>query len=236
MTTPSPRKDPRWSWARLWRVTDHEVIGGLVVAATLAVIGVLFATGHNGGDSPSAGHDTGQQATPPGHSATQPVSSSERPTIPTTSVATSPAPVPSCPKQVVASAGPALAVNGPPPWTVEDYGIRFTVVAVTRTTSEWAFETKPSLTITSCITRTQPADPHSMEVRFSDAASSSVLDAVPTAGSGDANPPLNQTSRLVAVRWDLTPPATHLTITLHDFFWPDTRNLTLTDVPVSSHN
>jgi len=144
-----------------------------------------------------------------------------------------PTPAPPCPKQATSSADPAHEATGPPPWTVEGYGIRYTVVSATRTTSEWAGATKPSITVTSCVTRIEPADPHAMNYRFSDAASSSALDPVPLQGSGDENPPLNQTSRLTSIVWDVAPSATHLTITLHDFFWPDSQNLTMQNVPVS---
>lgn len=224
MTTPHPPKDPESILARLWKVTAHPVIAGLVVASVLAVIGVLFATSSNGNNSVSGGlgPDTAQPTSPPDHSTTQP--------------ATPPAPAPPCPKQGASSADPAHEAIGPPPWTVEGYGIRYTVVSVIHTTSEWAGATKPSITVTSCVTRLQPANHNNMIYRFSDAASSSALDSVPFQGSGDGDPPLNETSRLISVVWDVAPSATHLTITLHDFFWPDSHNLTMQNVPVSTQS
>ena len=219
MTTPHPRKDRRRLLASLWRITDHQVIGGLVVAAILAVIGVLFTTHGNGNNSAVSGHGTTQPASPPDHGTTQP--------------ATPPTPAPPCPTQTTSSSGPVHQATGQPPWTVEGYGIRYTIVSITRTTSQWADATKPSITITSCITRTQPADNKEMMFRFIDATTSSALDAVPLQGSGDKDPPPNQTSRLISIMWDQAPPTTHLTIILHDFFWPDSHNLTLRDLRVS---
>ncbi|MBV8541739.1 MAG: hypothetical protein JO063_05735 [Pseudonocardiales bacterium] len=221
MTTPHPPKSPESILAWLWKVTAHPVIAGLVVAGILTMIGVLFATNSNGNKSvPSGpGLDTAQSTSPPGHSTTQPTS-------PLT-------PAPPCPKQAASSADPAHEATGPPPWTVEGYGIRYTVVSVTRTTSEWVGATKPSITVTSCVTRTESADYNKLSYRFSDAASNSALDSVPFQGGGDGDPPLNQTSRLISVVWDVAPSATHLTITLHDLFWPDSHNLTMQNVPVS---
>ncbi|HEY6422599.1 MAG TPA: hypothetical protein VIY28_04985 [Pseudonocardiaceae bacterium] len=232
MTTPHPPKGPESILAWLGKAIAHPVIAGLVVAGILGVIGVLFATNSNGNNSiPSdPGHSTAQPTSPPDYNTAQPISPPDRNT---TQPATPPMPAPPCPKQVVSSVDSAHEVTGSPPWTVEGYGIRYTVVSVTRTTSQWAGTTKPSITVISCVTRLQPADPHSMSYRFSDAASSSALDSVPLQGGGDGDPPLNQTSRLTSVVWDVAPSATHLTITLHDFFWPDSQNLTIQNVPVS---
>jgi hypothetical protein len=49
MTSP-PRKNRPRALTWLWKVTDHQVISGLVVAAILALSGLVFATsGHDGG-------------------------------------------------------------------------------------------------------------------------------------------------------------------------------------------
>jgi hypothetical protein len=45
---------------------------------------------------------------------------------------------------------------------------------------------------------------------------------------------LNEKSRLITVVWDASPPSTRITITLHDFYWPDGQDLVLTNIPVSS--
>jgi hypothetical protein len=53
------------------------------------------------------------------------------------------------------------------------------------------------------------------------------LEKVPFQGSGNGNPPLNLRAKLVLVVWEADPRAQLLTITVHDFFWPAERNLTL---------
>ncbi|MDJ0344430.1 hypothetical protein QMK19_21060 [Streptomyces sp. H10-C2] len=228
MTNPHPPKEPASILAWLWKITAHPVIAGLVVAGVLTVLGVNLATNRNDNNSiphgPGLGHSTAQPTSSPGHSTTQ------RTTSPT------PAPAPPCPKKTASSADPVREATGPPPWTVEGYGIRYTVVSVTRgATNDWAGTPKPSITVTSCVTRIQPADNPTriMTYRFSDVASSSKLEPLPLPGSVDEDPPLNQTSRLITILWDVAPSATHLTITAHDVFWPDSHNLTLQNVPVS---
>jgi hypothetical protein len=43
---------------------------------------------------------------------------------------------------------------------------------------------------------------------------------------------LNQLTPVKKVLFDLNPPISTLTITLHDFTWPDGKDLILRDVPV----
>jgi hypothetical protein len=128
------------------------------------------------------------------------------------------------PKQITVEA------TGPAPWTIEGYGWRYTVESVTQTTSEWQFEKKPSLTIVAYIERSEDSFHPAMEYRISDQASGAVLDSVPFQGGGDGSPPLHQRSKLVHVVWDTSPRASRLTITLHDFYWPDGQDLVLSGV------
>jgi hypothetical protein len=225
MSSPPPRTGLHSALAWLWKITSHQVIGGLLTAGILAVIGVLFATSGNGNGVPPV---QAHASAPP--SATPSNNTTNRDTTPPT------APAPRCPAAIAAAAtaGPVQAATGPPPWTVAGYGFRYTVVSVTRTTSSWAGQTKPSITVTSCVTRTQPSDYTNMMYRISDQASSSVLDSVPLQGSGDGNPPPNQTSRLISVVWDVVPQATRLTIIVHNWFLPGSSSLILRNVPVPS--
>ncbi|MFF7128089.1 MULTISPECIES: hypothetical protein [unclassified Streptomyces] len=122
--------------------------------------------------------------------------------------------------------------EGDPPWTIEGHGVRFEVVSTTRTSSSWMGATRPSIRVVSYVTRTEGADFKGMQYRFSDQASGAALETVPFQGGGDGDPPPHQRSRLETVIWDVSPRATRLTITLHDFYWPDERNLVLRDVRV----
>jgi hypothetical protein len=123
--------------------------------------------------------------------------------------------------------------KGAPPWTVEGHGWRYTVDSVRRTSHEW-FGWKPSITIEAHVTRAEKVFHPAMDYRVSDQTSGAALDGVPFQGGGDGNPPLNQPSKLVHVIWDTDPRATTLTITLHDFYWPDGRDLILRDIPSPS--
>jgi hypothetical protein len=227
MSSPPPRTGLQSALAWLWKITSHQVIGGLVTAGILAVIGVLFATSGNGNGNevPSLGaHASAPPSTTPSNNTTN------RDTTPPT------APAPRCPAATAAAAtaGPVQDATGPPPWTVAGYGFRYTVISVTRTTSSWAGQSKPSITVTSCVTRTEPSNYSNMMYRISDQASSSVLDSVPLQGSGDGNPPPHQVSRLISVVWDIVPQATRLTIIVHNFYLPDSSNLILRNVLVPS--
>ncbi|WP_117211487.1 hypothetical protein [Allorhizocola rhizosphaerae] len=128
-----------------------------------------------------------------------------------------------------------IDARGGPPWTVEGHGWRYTVESVVRTTSEWQFKRRPSITVTAYVTRTVASDFSRMEYLLSDHATGAALDGVPFQGGGNGDPPLNQRSKLVHVVWDTDPPAKRLTITLHDFHWPDGQDLILRDVPVWSN-
>ncbi|WP_067459998.1 caspase family protein [Actinomadura macra] len=131
------------------------------------------------------------------------------------------------------SAKPVIVdATGKPPWKVEGYGFRYSVEKVTRTSSEWQFKRKPSITITAYATRTRKGSFARMEYRYGNQGSGAALDTVPFQGSGDDEPPLNQPSRLVAVVWDTDPRARHLVVTLHDFYWPGGRDLVLRNIPV----
>ncbi|MGK8557764.1 caspase family protein [Nocardia gipuzkoensis] len=123
---------------------------------------------------------------------------------------------------------------GAPPWTVEGYGWKYTVVSVERTVSEWQFRQRPSLTITAYVERTDASDFSNMTFRISDQFSGAALEDVPFQGGGDAKPPLHQRSKLVHVVWDADPLASQLSIALHDFYWPDGRDLILRNVPAPS--
>lgn len=126
--------------------------------------------------------------------------------------------------------------NQTPPWTVLGFGIIYSIKEVTRTTSEWNGEEKPSITITADLTRTEPKNYSSLEVRFTDEESERVLEEVPFASSGDRNPRPDQPSRLVTVLFDNSPPTKSLTVTVHDFFWSDRKHLILENVPVRAMN
>jgi hypothetical protein len=127
-----------------------------------------------------------------------------------------------------------VAAVGAPPWTVEGYGWKYTVVSVERTVSKWQSQQRPSLTITAYVERTNASDFSNMTFRISDQASGAALEDVPFQGGGDAKPPLHQRSKLVHVVWDTDPLASLLSITLHDFYWPDGRDLILRNVPAPS--
>ncbi len=128
----------------------------------------------------------------------------------------------------------ARDAQGSPPWTIEGYGWRYTVESVIRTNSEWQFKRRPSITVTAYVTRTVRNDFSKMEYLVSDQVSGAALDGVPFEGGGNGDPPLNQRSKLVHVVWDTDPPTTHVTIVLHDFYWPDGQDLILRNVPVPS--
>jgi hypothetical protein len=221
MSSPDPRQGRGSPWAWLWRVTDHQVVGGLVVAVVLALIGLRFLAG-GGGFSPA--EPAAQPSARPAESVNRPATP---PVLTTAPASTAPVALAPCPHRMESP-----TVSGPLPWTVEGFGFRYTVVSVTRTSSEWMSQTKPSITVVGCITHTKSSGLSSMKYLFSDVASGSTLDPVPLQGGGNPDPPLNRTSRLVSVLWDVTPAATRLAITLHDFFWPDTRDLTMLNVPV----
>jgi hypothetical protein len=121
---------------------------------------------------------------------------------------------------------------GPPPWTVEGYGYRYTVESVVRTSHREHFQPKPSITITGFVTITEANQFSAMEFSFHDQGGNA-LDGVPFEGSGSGNPPLNQRAKLVSVIWDADPQASFLTITIHDFYWPAGRDLILADIPVT---
>lgn len=224
MSSLPPRTGLHSALAWLWKITGHQVIGGLVTAGILAAIGVLFATSGSGSNAPAPrAHASAPPSTAPSTS-----TANSHTTPPTASA-------PRCPAATsVAAAGPVQDATGPPPWTVSGYGFRYTVVSVTRTTSTWAGQSKPSIIVTSCVTRTEPSDSSHMIYRISDQASSIALDSVPLQGDGDGDPPLHQVSRLISVVWDVVPQATHLTIIVHGFFWPDSSNLVLRNVRVPS--
>ncbi|MFF3441228.1 hypothetical protein [Streptosporangium sp. NPDC002721] len=122
--------------------------------------------------------------------------------------------------------------SGPPPWTVHGHGWRFTVERTRRTVSRWMGRTRPSITITAYVTREERRFASLMIYRISDKESGSELEAVPFQGGGDGDPPLDQRSKIVFVVWDTSPRASRLTVTLHDFHWPDGRDLVLGEVRV----
>ncbi|WP_432173039.1 hypothetical protein [Streptomyces sp. Tue6028] len=136
------------------------------------------------------------------------------------------------PKQITVRA------SGPPPWRVSGYGWTYTVKSVTRTTSTWQFEKRPSLTITADVERSSAGDHAHMEYQISAGDAGALLDTVPfedRVENGDnGTPPVHQHRQLVHVVWDGNPQARHLTITLHDFFAPDGQDLVLKGVPVPS--
>ena len=129
----------------------------------------------------------------------------------------------------------SASATGPAPWVVEGHGVRFEVASTRRTSSKWMGATKPSITITAYVTRTAKADYKSMSYRISDQSSDAALESVPFGGAtGDGDPPFGQRSKLVFVVWDSPGRAGRLTFTLHDFYWPDGRDLILSDVRVPS--
>lgn len=129
------------------------------------------------------------------------------------------------PKQIVVQA------SGEPPWSVSGYGWTYTVESVTRTTST-------SLTITAYVERSSESGAHvGMGYQISAQDSGRALDFVPFEGDNPedkGSPPINQRRQLVYVVGDTNPRATQLTITLHDFYWPDGKDLVLKGVRVPS--
>ena len=115
MSSPPPRTGLQSALASLWKITGHQVIGGLVTAGILAVIGVLFATSGNGNEVPPV---EAHASAPP--STTSSNSTTTRDTTPPT------APALRCPAATAAaaSAGPVQDATGLPPWTVAGYGFR----------------------------------------------------------------------------------------------------------------
>lgn len=127
------------------------------------------------------------------------------------------------PEQVVQDA------TGQPPWVVEGHGYRFSLEKVAHGQGSWQSGTKPALIITGYVTRTAASNHSNMGFQVRD-QTGTLLEKVPFRGSGDGNPPLNQPSKLELVVWNNS--SSQLTITIHDFFWPDGRDLILRNVPV----
>lgn len=128
----------------------------------------------------------------------------------------------SSPEQVIKDA------TGPPPWVVEGHGYRFSLERVAHDQGTWMSATKPALIITASVTRTKASDYSKVEFEVRD-QSGTLLEDVPFRGSGDGNPPLNQPGKLELVKWSDS--SSLLNITIHDFFWPDGRDLILRNVP-----
>ncbi|MGH3887374.1 MAG: hypothetical protein ACRDSZ_12550 [Pseudonocardiaceae bacterium] len=124
-------------------------------------------------------------------------------------------------------------VSGPPPWTVEGYGYRYSVESITRTSHRKKFQPQPSLTITGFVTQTEVSRFSSKEFQIHD-HDGNLLDYAPFEGNGNGGPPLNQRAKLVIVVWDANPSAQLLTITIHDFCWPAERDLVRQIVPSRS--
>lgn len=127
-----------------------------------------------------------------------------------------------------------VKAKGDPPWRVEGHGVRYEVISIKRGSSTWMGKTRPSITVTGYVTRTEAGRIGNLDYRFSDEAGGLALGGVPFEGDGDGNPPVGQRSRLVSVIWDTEPRAKRLTVILHAFFWPDGRNLVLRGVRVPS--
>jgi hypothetical protein len=125
------------------------------------------------------------------------------------------------------------SATGSPPWTTRGFDITFTVTAVKRTTRPGS-DGRPQrwITVTAHVTRAQVPDSSDLSYRVSDQGSASVLDNNQLGNGSDGNPPLNQRGKLIFDFADDDPAARHLTITIHDFFWPAERNLILRDIPV----
>ncbi|HET6191479.1 MAG TPA: hypothetical protein VFE59_31295 [Trebonia sp.] len=122
---------------------------------------------------------------------------------------------------------------GPPPWTIHNDDIRLTVIKVARGTTKELNETRATIQITADVTRMRPSRSH-LEYRFSSADNGRVLEE-DNFGSDDGDDlPVNQCTRINKVLFDVSPPANALTVTLHDFFWPEGRDLILREVPISS--
>ncbi|WP_329375599.1 hypothetical protein [Streptomyces sp. NBC_01483] len=128
------------------------------------------------------------------------------------------------PKQITVQA------SGAPPWRVSGYGWTYTVESVTRTTST-------SLTITAYVERSSASGDHPHMLYQIAQDSGRALDFVPFEGDNPddkGTPPVDQRRQLVYVVGDTNPRATHLTITLHDFYWPDGQDLVLKGVRAPS--
>jgi hypothetical protein len=119
--------------------------------------------------------------------------------------------------------------TGEPPWVVEGHGYRFALEKVAHDQGTWQFRTKPALVVTGTVIRSKASDHSDVKFEIRDQAGM-LLESVPFRGSGNGNPPLNQPGKVELVVWNNS--STLLTITIHDFFWPDGRDLILRNVPV----
>ncbi|MEU4515384.1 caspase family protein [Nonomuraea wenchangensis] len=124
--------------------------------------------------------------------------------------------------------------TGEPIRTAKGDGFTYELIRAIRTNSKWGHEVRPSITVIGYATRTTKSKYASMNYRFSNADNGAALEGVPFQGGGDGDPPVRQRSLLVSVVWDTQPRAKHITITMHDFFWPGDRDLVIRKVPVSS--
>jgi hypothetical protein len=77
-------------WGGLWDITNHQVIGGLVVAAVVAIVTWLFLSDDTEVEDPTAGGTPSSTSTP----ASTSTSTSPGPTGPTTPPPTAPPPAP----------------------------------------------------------------------------------------------------------------------------------------------
>ncbi|MFE9450508.1 protein kinase [Streptomyces sp. NPDC006739] len=198
------------------RTNGYAIAGGCAVLALLAVLSYVFWPAPGGSGRSARSQSPTAQSPQPSHSA-QPTHSAQAGQT----------------GRTAHSGQAARQAPGRGPWKVSGYGWTYTVESVSRTTSEWVPDPRPSLTITADLERGSADEFSHMTYRVSDPGSGTVLDADPLASSGDSEPPARQRSRLVQVFWDTDPRATHVTITLHDFYWPAGRDLVLKDIPVT---
>ncbi|RZU49406.1 caspase domain-containing protein [Krasilnikovia cinnamomea] len=122
---------------------------------------------------------------------------------------------------------------GQGPWKVEGYGYRFELTSIKRTTNEGPKSRhQASITITGYVTVTEGTTHSRMQYTVT-AKDGTLLENVPFTGSGTGNPPVNQRTKLVLVDWDTNPRTKAVTVVIHDFFWPQGKDLILRNVPVT---
>lgn len=159
--------------------------------------------------------------------------STEQSTTPSTKPSTEQSTEPSAEQSAESSSKQKVVyASGPPPWTVSGFGWTYTVKSVARGTNEWQLKTRPSLTVTAYVERSDESDFFSLEYAITD-QDDTILEDVPLQGSPPGeDPPAHQRRSLRHVVWDADPRTTHLTVTVTEFH--SQHVLVLKDVPVPS--
>jgi hypothetical protein len=143
-------------------------------------------------------------------------------TTTTTTMTTTPPTTPTTPDE------PAVTTAIDPPREAAGWKFRFVVTEVSRGPSA-ADPTRRAITVRGTAEHRE-RDLVKTEVRVLD-QTDAALDPGP-GGHFDEHPPFDQPERFALVLWDGDPPATTLTLTFRNWYWPGDQNLVIRDVPV----